>query len=143
MAKNTVVPMDNIAPDTLNTNLEGMTYAQLVAMLDGGNAVRIDELDDTVVFDKADLINRGFVITKWRHNPTGEMGEFVVCEITVMDGTHGIFTDGSTGIKDQLLKFQENRPIIVPKGLRKSDYTYTDDFGVKTPASTYYLSNET
>lgn len=133
----------NMSPDTMNNDLEGMTYAQLLALLDGGNAVRMDELDDTVVFDKTDLVGRAFVITNWRHNPEGNMGEFVVCKITVQDGTHGLFTDGSTGIKDQLLKFNEGRPIIVPKGLRKSDYMYKDDFGNMIPATTFYLSNET
>lgn len=132
--------------DTLNSNLDHASFAELMQLFDAGGVTHIQELDDRVPVEKEALLGMAFVITEWRHNPEGQMGEFVVCKLTTMDDQHLLFTDGSTGIKEQLLTFQKengNKPIFVPKGLRKSDYTVDDPFnpGKKLAATTYYLSN--
>lgn len=58
-----------------------------------------------------------------------------------------IVNDGSTGIKDQLHRYashydddpQKCPPLRVSKGLRRSDYDYTDSDGNVTAATTWYL----
>lgn len=78
----------------------------------------------------------------------GTQGEFVSAHVVTL-GANGdvkdkfIINDGSTGIYAQLKEFTDrtgdSQGMFVPKGLRASDYTYTDDDGKEKPATTFYI----
>lgn len=113
-------------------------------------ADRIRSLE--ILKDKAALIGVPFLIKRWRFTDStyDKTRFFVSAEIILRDGREFVLNDGSTGIADQLWKLTEVREAtgradiahvgrMVGKGLRKSDYTYTDEKGNETPATTYYL----
>ena len=140
--------------DTLDHNLEHMSFQELMGLFDEGGIVHIQEIDDELPVEKADLVGRPLIITSWRHNPKGQFGEdseFIVARIKLLgmsnETLNRFFTDGSTGIKDQLLSWREkmgDRPLYAPKGLRRSDYLVDDPFnpGTQMKATTFYISNE-
>lgn len=82
----------------------------------------------------------------WRFS-CGDMGEFVsalVLAPTQNGVEKWILNDGSTGIYNQLKAYSENTGryggLRVKRGLRRSDYTYTDpQTGNEKPATTFYL----
>lgn len=134
---NSVVPVD---PFSLKPDFSQLDYAELMQLLDAGEVVHIRELDDTEVVEKENLIGIPMVITDWVRKMS-DMGEYVVVRAATPNGKV-VFADGSTGIKEQLIKFSiDGKPILVPKGLRKSDYTYKDEEGKAIPATTFYLDN--
>jgi hypothetical protein len=140
----TAVPAVIEAPSP--TELEVMSYQDLMALMDSGNAVHIQELEDRVMMDQATLVNMPLVITGWKFS-NGSFGEFAIVQGITHLGTKFIFTDGGTGITEQLHMYQAKldgiRPIAVPKGLRRSDYLYHDAAEDKDiPATTFYISNE-
>lgn len=96
-----------------------------------------------VVEDKSHLVGVPFVGLRWRFNK-GDAGEFVSMEVVTEDGRRLIVNDGSTGIYQQLLRLTtetgRTAGIACKKGLRRSDYTYTDEKGTERPATTFYLS---
>lgn len=133
-------------PATTNKDYSELSFTELQALISGGEVAHIQEIDDVVRIEKESLIDRPFVITGWSYNPDGDMGDFVVVQLTTMDNKHGFFSDGSTGIKDQLLaaenKMGSRKPIYLPKGLRVSSYMYLDPTDSKSkPAQTFYLNN--
>lgn len=132
---------------TTETDYSALTFGELQALISTGKVAHIQEVDDLVRVDKEALIGQPFVITDWAYNPDGDMGDFMVCRLTTMDDQHRFFSDGSTGIKDQLLEYEKKmgskKPIYLPKGLRVSNYNYVDPTdGKSKPASTFYLNNE-
>lgn len=121
----------------------------------------------SVIENKDELVNKPFMILRWRFNESdryGEGGLFVSMEIafeTVNPQTgnrmmhYGVLNDGSTGIRDQMIRLTERRkeqrsgdPYAVRaarNGLRRSDYM-TDAVNRQTgevetiPATTYYVN---
>lgn len=103
------------------------------------------------ILDKKErLVDEGFVIVAWQFNTSKEYGgKFVTAYVITERGDKFILNDGSTGIRDQLYKVTETRrargveqsqkALMVRKGLRASRYTYVDDNGKETQATTYYL----
>lgn len=73
----------------------------------------------------------------------GDHGEFVSAKVVTIDGAKYIVNDGSSGIRDQLMSYSAKKNsqggLFCRKGLRRSDYKYTDENGVEKPATTYYL----
>lgn len=119
-----------------------------------------------VISNKDELVNKPFMILRWRFNETdkyGDGGMFVSMEIayetTDVNGNralaYGVLNDGSTGIRDQMVRLTERRkeqgkgdPYAVRSarnGLRRSDYT-TDVVNKATgevesiDATTYYVN---
>lgn len=148
MAKTAVDPFDTVGTPAHNAPvLEELTFAQLMEQ----GVIEVSEIDDTEQVDKADLVNVAMIIFDWTFK-TSETGDYVIVRAKTQDGTI-VFADGSTGIKDQLLKYQTRLEkareegtqwsgLYVPRGLRYSDYTYTDpNTGDKSPARTYYIDN--
>lgn len=101
--------------------------------------------------EKNRLVGVPFVILEWRFT-NGDNGLFVSCAIVTKNGEKLIVNDGSTGIRDQLVKITEQRKakgrtepqksLIVERGLTESRYEYPDPkTGEMRPAVTYYLSN--
>lgn len=135
-----------VVPVTPTGGFDDMTYNELIALIDSGQVAHIQEIDDLVRAQKEALVGVAFVITEWSLNPDGDLGEFVTVKVVTEKGEHRFFSDGSTGIKDQLkaaeAKMGGRKPILVPKGLRVSNYMYHDEnLGKDIPAATYYIDN--
>jgi len=92
--------------------------------------------------DKGKLVGEAFVIVNWSFH-IGENGEFVVARIVTQSNKKLILTDGSQGICKQLSTYSANTgkyaAMVVGKGLRQSDYTFTDLEGKEKSATTFYL----
>jgi hypothetical protein len=109
----------------------------------------------SVLVDKNALVDREIYIIDWRFN-SGIMGEFATM-LVLAEAPSGmtekwIVNDGSTGIRDQLHRWQalnddKTSVIRVRKGLRVSRYTVMQldpKTGVEKPipAETFYISTE-
>lgn len=97
-----------------------------------------------LIGDKKDLLAVPFVIAMIRWTDNDDATFVSVCAFKE-DGTKIVFNDGSTGVYQQLQtytnKHHRDTGIACPKGLRKSDYTYTDkETGKERPAATYYIA---
>lgn len=125
-----VVREMNFDDDTLRSISSFEDAVNLLAQEMGGELHYADEvLGDgfgDVIDNKDDLIGKPLVFLSWKFNLNGEFGEFVIARVVTADGQKMILTDGSTGIKKQLMDhtYQHNTHggLIVRKGLRKSDY---------------------
>lgn len=102
--------------------------------------------------DKRKLVGVPLFVMEWRFSisETVQRGdqsvEYVTCRVVGERGGKAIkavFSDGGSGIYRQLRAFTDRtdrvRGMMVPNGLRVSDYTFTAPDGSKTPASTYYF----
>lgn len=104
--------------------------------------------------DKAELVGKGFIILDIALREAGKdnYGEYSVIKAALFpDPAKGseqkvekvVFADGGTGIHEQckalIRKFNRRGGFSAPNGLRRSDYTYMDDNGKETPATTFYL----
>ena len=108
------------------------------------------------VTDKKDLVNIGMLLVNWRFTH-GEQGDFVVVTAITKESPvrRVIFTDGSTGVRNQLMNETKRRAemgiphlnagLLVNKGLVDSEY----DVDIEDPktgevkqtkAHTFYLS---
>lgn len=156
MPKDKIVPIDEIDPavtlhkqtlDVDHEQFDNVSFADLQRLLDGENAVHISELDRRIQIEKGRLVGIPFILTSWKVQHNGAFGTYVVCFVTLADDSLGQFIDGSTGIKDQLMTYQVMlggvKPIVIPKGLRASNYTYHDpELDKDIPATTYYFDNQ-
>jgi hypothetical protein len=109
--------------------------------------------DGAQMAEKANLIGVPMLLTSWSFAESDYDKEsvFVIVKAITDQDVKVIFVDGSTGIRAQLWNITEERSangvegdaaysgLICPRGLRVSEYTYTDDKGKSIPASTYYL----
>lgn len=98
----------------------------------------------SMVENKDHLVGVPFVIAAVNFYE-GSYGEFVAVRAYQMDGKKIVFVDGGSGIYQQMKDWTDKTgrftAIRVNGGLRKSDYTYTDeDSGKEIPATTYYLA---
>lgn len=107
-------------------------------------AVADQELGDgfKLLENKDQLNGVGFIAVNWDFHQ-GDHGEFVTVKVMTEDGQKYIVNDGSSGIRDQLMAYTaksgKQAGMFCRKGLRRSDYTYTDDDGKTKPAKTYYI----
>ena len=136
-----------VTPVTAIKQINSMDAMEYQAWLASENAT-IETFDGgsewDLVGDKTDLLGVPFVIAMIRWNDTTD-GTFVSVMAFKEDGTKIVFNDGSTGIYQQLqnytTKHQRDTGIACPKGLRKSDYMYTDkETGKERPATTFYIA---
>lgn len=92
--------------------------------------------------EKDSLIGVGCAFISWNES-LGDFGPFVAARIVTEDNRKVVITDGSEGIYRQLSTFSQetgrNGGLVARHGLRRSDYTYTDDKGQERPAKTYYV----
>lgn len=92
--------------------------------------------------EKGRLVGVPFIILDWQINE-GDFGPFVSLRLITNGSEKLIVNDGSSGICKQMQEIVESgntKAIFVKKGLRKSDFEYTDPkTGEKKPATTYYL----
>lgn len=125
----------------------------------------------TVIKDKSLFDGKPMVIGAFRFNvskkfttqvvdeATGEVVNVPAEFVSMMVATYNeeteslssdwqIVNDGSTGIKEQLIRYAsryDGQPLLCPpirlsKGMRKSEYPYTDGDGKVSTATTWYLS---
>lgn len=109
--------------------------------------------DEWEEVDKARLVNVPFVIVTWNISDpdTSENGQYVIVRGMTAQGKRFRFTDGSTGVKSQLMALSEarlkngdkgiNAGLYCPTGLRKSDYKTKDADGKAIDATTFYINN--
>lgn len=124
------------------TLLRQLTFEQADPTNAGGVTIK-DEFSHLQDEDKNILVGTHFRILDLSFKDNGDFGPHVTVWIITRENLKFVFTDGSTGIFRQLRTMREARaplPYDVPKGLRRSDYQYTDADGRKRPAHTYYLA---
>lgn len=141
----------SVVPDSVLRGIESFEDAMAFIEQEYGAAVDISrEIGNgfgLVASDrKSQLCGKGFVLTHWRFSK-GSFGFFTTLFGVTTDGVKFITNDGSSGIRDQLVEFSSRTGrfggMLVPRGLRVSEYEYETDEGVKIPASTYYLDTST
>lgn len=90
--------------------------------------------------NKVQLVGVNFAIVTWRF-AEGDNGDFASMLVITDKGDKLIVNDGSSGIFRQLQGLGRPRPLLVPGGLRVSEYDYTDERTGKTSkAQTFYLT---
>lgn len=96
---------------------------------------------------KRRLVGVPLLFVFWQFN-NGDQGVFVsthVVQVDMMGKLVGkyIINDGSTGICQQLRDYTEHtqsfKGLFAPKGLRASDYDFTDEQGNTSKATTFYI----
>lgn len=143
----------------IKDDLDAITsYDDALAILAAHGVTPVDAAeilaDEWVATAKDDLINRPFIVvdvkTSW-----GDFGPFTTCCIVDRDGKKMRFSDGSTGIYEQLKKLNAQYQITgigltCHRGLEKSTYTRRDeegnpllnDKGVEEKGSTFYFNTK-
>lgn len=103
----------------------------------------------TLTDNKRQLIDVPFLIVDYRFSKSdkfkdenGEPLEFATVRLITKNDQKLIVNDGSTGIRDQLKQINNGQSSVVwvGRGLRVSEYTYTDEKGRQSEAETFYLS---
>jgi len=158
-----VTKKNEVTPQVEETSLERVIskdqYQSIASFQDAlrlaeeayGELSRSDEFGDgfTKLDDKDKLVNVPFLILdstialSKEFTRNGEPGAYVAFRVVTEDAKKYIVVDGSTGICAQIQEWRtkSNRRggFVAMHGLRKSEYTYTDDKGDTSPAVTYYL----
>lgn len=97
--------------------------------------------------EKDKLIGLPLIFVTWQFSP-GKYGEdFCTARVMAQFGKNDvrkyIINDGSTGICAQLREMTDKnagaKMLFAPKGLRKSEYEYTESDGSRKPATTHYI----
>jgi len=94
--------------------------------------------------EKIKLVGVPLALIDWQVNTEGRNGTFVSIKAITADDRHIVINDGSmkSGIGQQIMALKEKgetRAILLRRGLRVSEYEYTDEQGNKKPAKTFYL----
>lgn len=140
------VPGANFSPEALAGITSFEDALNLVtAELGQENVVSADqEIGDgfKLLENKDNLSGVEMLLVSWDFH-MGDHGEFVSVKVVTKSGDKYILNDGSSGIRDQLMQFTAKKNqkggLFCRKGLRRSDYKYTDESGEEKPATTYYL----
>lgn len=90
------------------------------------------------------LIGVPVLFLSWSFSEGQYAEEFVSARVITKDGGKYVLNDGGTGIRTQLREFTDTHDgrtggLLARRGLRRSDYDYTDDKGKTQAASTYYV----
>lgn len=144
----------NLADERLSDDeLRDVATFEDAAALVGG-AQNIVDAGDVVgtgflpLDDKSKLCDVPMILVQWRFSEGdymsgGVKNPYVTVFAITRHGERYRFTDGSTGICQQLIqatvRMGRTKGLAVPGGLRVSEYTYIDD-GVENPAQTFYLN---
>jgi hypothetical protein len=118
----------------------------------GWNAA--DQLDGLDLVDKGELIGKPFRITSvsFEENARGVSYVYVDAEDANTNGF--TFNDSSSGVRAQLVahltRIGQDKiidtgdalelSVVIPRGLRMSEYEVKDDYGKTKKARTYYLT---
>lgn len=104
----------------------------------------------SVLDDKRKLVNVPFVLLDYKFSegdynkgPDGVGAEFAICRVVTQSGEKFLFTDGSTGICEQVKDLRRRGipgGVLCEKGISVSEYDWYNEKGEKTPAKTFYLA---
>lgn len=112
----------------------------------------VEILDGLNLLDKADLIDKPFLIESVWFETGQRSVEYVYVQGEFEDGTAFTFNDSSSGVFKQIESYlaQKNRKpeigqvvpmrLLIPNGLRVSEFEVTDERGRLKRAKTYYLT---
>jgi hypothetical protein len=139
-----VEPIDGLADSALR-KIESIAD---VLRLTQGNVPSVgDILGDgfSVLTDKRLLLDKAFVIVRYgQHTSEKNGGTFTTLHVVTDTGEKLIVNDGSTGIHAQCQEIRNAMgrvaPLHVPRGLRMSEYDYTNEKGEVSRATTFYLN---
>lgn len=100
-----------------------------------------------LIKDKAVLIGIPFIALRWHFSQTDDYDSayFVTVHVLTKMGDRFVFNDGTRGgIRDQLMELSTNTErfemLVCEKGLRVSEYEYTDEHtGKKSRATSWYI----
>lgn len=95
-----------------------------------------------LVKDKMELVGKKFFILDWTYNKAGRGNQVYVNVLAIAEnGNRFRFNDGSTGIRDQLMKYEDETGqrggIMCSNGLRASEYEHPEH----GPSITFYISS--
>lgn len=113
-----------------------------------------EQLDGLDLIDKAELVGRPFRITGFYFEMTDKGIGYVYVDAEDTDKNTFTFNDSSTGVRAMLVKYlkdkgddspvdsgvYQNVSLVIPKGLRVSEFTVKDERGRDKQARTYYLT---
>lgn len=113
-----------------------------------------EQLDGLEVVDKAQLLEVPFRITSLYFETNQRGVSFVYVDAEDADSNGFTFNDSSSGVRQQLvsylIKSEQDSAVesgevvkmnlVIPKGLRVSNFTVKDDHGRDKAARTYYLT---
>lgn len=112
----------------------------------------VDILDGLQLKDKAELVGEPFLIEKVWFETSQRSVEYVYIQAQLRDGTEFTFNDSSTGVYRQVESYlvsKGHKPeigqevdvrLVIPDGLRFSEYDIKDERGRDKRAKTYYLT---
>lgn len=111
-----------------------------------GGVISADEVlgnGFALLTNKDHLVGVPFVFMKWQFNQGKYQDDFCTALVVTVNNQKYIVNDGGSGICRQLKEFTEvsgrQGGMAARKGLTRSDYTFEDENGKETPASTYYI----
>jgi hypothetical protein len=129
------------------------SMADYVAAIGGQDAVILahEELGDGFAeVEKDALVSVRCILVDWtfhvsdKFTRNGQPTEWVRVRGIDQNGRKFWFADGGAGVYAQLRKLTDRtgkrEALYVHDGLVRSDYTYTDEKGDTSPATTYYIS---
>lgn len=133
--------------DDMLREIESFDDIKTVAGI-AGSITSIGEVLGTgfsVLDDKMRLVGIQFIVVKFSvHKSEKNGGEFSTLHVVTDTKEKWIVNDGSTGIHEQMKELKEKMgavcPLLVPRGLRVSEYDYTDGKGNTSRAATFYLN---
>lgn len=140
-----------------DTELRGIgSFAEALALVETKYGDVIDASSEigsgfVILEDKDALLNVPFVILSYafpegdRVDAHGIARHYSLMRVVTKHNEHFVVTDGGTGIYEQLDEYYvrsgRKGGLLVERGLRKSEYVYTDPTtGEVSPATTYYLN---
>lgn len=112
----------------------------------------VDILDGLELVDKAELVGKPFLIESVWFQTGARAVEYVYVQGQYENGAQFTFNDSSSGVYAQVesyLSLKGHKPeigqpvpirLVIPKGLRYSEYEVKDDRGREKKAKTYYLT---
>lgn len=132
-----------------NEQLQSLSFDQLTELatpVDSTEALGSDQFAP-ILEDKDKLIGVPFVILSWTLNEGGKFGGFVTLYVLTENNERYIVNDGSTGIRDQLMRYTDETGIdsmlVCRHGLRVSVYDKELPNGVTiSDAKTYYIDTK-
>jgi hypothetical protein len=112
----------------------------------------VDVLDGLNLKDKAEIVGTPFLIESVWFETGQRAVEYVYIQAQFEDGTQFTFNDSSSGVYRQIesyLAAKGHKPeigqavplrLVIPEGLRFSEYEVKDERGRDKKAKTYYLT---
>lgn len=156
MVAKSAIPSDDVNAKGLALTNDEDTLRDIASVSDvmdlfAKSGISVTDVTDLgsgfVVTDKSQLVKVPFVVLSMK-TVKGDFGPMVVIHLVTTEDSQPmrkcIIVDGSTGIYDQAVKYLEKgygAGLRFPRGLVRSDYTFTNDKGTEQDATTYYLSS--